>query len=835
MNICPLYRNITLICIALATQGSSLVFGQFSNSVEADGQENRPTGSWSDYFPYHQTQELVHCQSESEGTAFWAVRTEQALFLYHENDNSLQRLTTVEGMSESNPTALAWDEDGEILMVGYASGKLDLFSNSGDWLYTFNDIPQSNLIGDKSILQLLWGGPNDPDMIYAACGFGIVAMNIRSLDVRDTWYLEGQQNLRRCAGIAVHAAEDSAPVYVVWTDAGVFEAPTDHPFLSSPEAWTRWSDIPLETASYAHVAFAPDGDVVLHMKTGEASNPDELWLLNDGLWSAFPGWESGVVLDLETTEINASNPDWRIAIADFQSIRLFNANWEQVQLDYAADGIPLRVRDMAFKNKTTAVGDETIENFQDLFIANNQQGLLKMDITGEEQDGHWVLDGPPVPLVRDIDAWNDRVWIASGGIDATWTSMYHKHGFYGFQGNDWRWVTLGEGENNVSGINDPMCVSIDPLNPNHAYFGTWEEGLIEVLNDEVVTIFNATNSPLQSADFGGSPRIGVGGVDFDAFGNLWFTNAYAENGLHVRLQDGSFETMGLGNALGNDGWLGQVLVARNGYIWCIMPRNQGLLVYDTNKTPENTNDDDWRVLTSDENQGGLPSDDVYSIEEDLDGEIWVGTASGPCVIYLPSLVFDASNENPVASQILIQQDGNFQLLLETEVIQSICIDGGNRKWLGTQNSGVYLLSSDGTSEVAHFEAENSPLPSDRIFDIAINHRNGEVLIGTDRGMMGWRSDAKNFVVEIDELRAYPNPVTADFEGWITIDGLAYESTVHITTSAGRVVAQLESEGGRAVWDGLDWNGQPAGYGVYLVFATDENGDSAGTTKFAIMR
>ena len=506
-----------------------------------------------------------------------------------------------------------------------------------------------------------------------------------------------------------------------------------------------------------------------------------------------------------------------------------------MQLDYAADGIPLRVRDMAFKNKITVVGDETIESFQDLFIANNEQGLLKMDITGEEQDGHWVLDGPPVPLVRDIDAWNDRVWIASGGIDATWTSMYHKHGFYGFQGNDWRWINLGEGENNVSGINDPMCVSIDPLNPNHAYFGTWEEGLIEVLDDEVVAIFNATNSPLQSADFGGSPRIGVGGVDFDAFGNLWFTNAYAENGLHVRLQDGSFETMGLGNALGNDGWLGQVLVARNGYIWCIMPRNQGLLVYDTNKTPENTNDDDWRVLTSDANQGGLPSDDVYSIEEDLDGEIWVGTAAGPCVIYLPSLVFDTSNENPVASQILIQQDGNFQLLLETEVIQSICIDGGNRKWLGTQNSGVYLLSSDGTSEVAHFETENSPLPSDRIFDIAINHRNGEVLIGTDRGMMGWRSDANNFVVEIDQLRAYPNPVTADFEGWITIDGLAYESTVHITTSSGRVVAQLESEGGRAVWDGLDWGGQPVGYGVYLVFATDEKGDSAGTTKFAIMR
>ena len=320
-----IFQNCASLGLALLIQSFPVVFGQLAASSGTNPQENRPTGSWLDYFPYHQTEELVHCQGVSDETSFWAVRTEQALFLYHENDNSLQRLTTVEGMSESNPTALAWDEDGEILMVGYASGKLDLFSNSGDWLYTFNDIPQSNLIGDKSILQLMWGGPNDPDMVYAACGFGIVAMNIRSLDVRDTWYLEGQQNLRRCAGIAVHDAGNAAPVYVVWTDAGVFEAPTNHPFLSSPEAWNRWSDIPLETASYADVAFAPDGDVVVHMKTGDASHPDELWLLNDGLWSAFPGWESGVVLDLETTEINASNPDWRIAIADFQSIRLFNA------------------------------------------------------------------------------------------------------------------------------------------------------------------------------------------------------------------------------------------------------------------------------------------------------------------------------------------------------------------------------------------------------------------------------------------------------------------------------------------------------------------------------
>ena len=490
---------------------------------------------------------------------------------------------------------------------------------------------------------------------------------------------------------------------------------------------------------------------------------------------------------------------------------------------------------MAYRHAVEVMGDVAFVGFGDLFIANFEQGLLKMDVSGGEADAHWSPEGPPVALVRNVDAWNDQIWVASGGIDETWTSMYHKHGFYGMSGMRWNWIPNQDGLNDLAGINDPMAVSIDPTNPFHAYFGSWEEGLIEVQNGEVVDIYNESNSTLELGNFGGSPRVGVGGVDFDRFGNLWFTNAYSEAPLHVRLNDGSFVAMALGNALGNTGWLGDVLAARNGYIWCVMPRGQGVLVYDTNLTPGDTQDDDWRILTSDPAKGGLPSDDIYCLEEDLDGEIWIGTAAGPCVIYLPSVVFDDGYENPVASQILIQQDGNYQLLLETEVVETICIDGGNRKWIGTQNSGAYLLSSDGIDQVAHFTSDNSPLLSNQVTDIALNHRNGEVLIGTQRGLMGWRGDASNFVQEIDELRVYPNPVEADFEGWVTVEGLAYNSTVHITTLSGRTVATVQSEGGRAVWDTRDFSGELVPYGVYMVFATDATGASAGVTKLAVTR
>ena len=800
-------------------------------------QENRPVGTWTDYLPYHQTEELVHCTSAAD-SGFWAVRTEHALFKVEEWQNTVERISTVHGLSGSQPTALAWDAKGEMLIVGHASGVIDFFSNTGDWLYTLNDIAESNLIGDKSIVSLNWLESIDPDLIYVTTGFGVVIVNLRELDIRDTWYLEGQQSLRKCLGLAEHEGK-----FVVWTDAGVFEADVQHPFLSSPDAWSRWEDIPLESGYYAHLVFAPANAILLHMKTGDSNAPDDLWLKMEGIWQPFQASESTQILDIEADAIGSNPEDWRIAIADHQSIRIFDHTWEQVQLDYAADGVPLRVRDMAFSHRTEVFGNVMQMSFQDVFIANFEQGLLKMDITGDEQDAHWTPEGPPVALVRDVDAWNDQIWVASGGIDETWTGMYHKHGFYGMSGVRWNWIPNEDGENDLLGINDPMVVSIDPLNPFHVFFGSWEEGLIEVQNEAspetgppvIVAIHNETNSTLQLGDFGGSPRCGIGGLDFDDAGNLWISNAHAEDPLHVRLADGTFHSMPLGNALGNERWLGDVLAARNGYVWCVLPRGYGLLVYDTNNTPAETGDDDWRILTTSESKGGLPSDDIYSIEEDLDGEIWIGTSAGPCVIYLPSVVFDDANENPVASQILIEQDGNYQLLLETEVIESICIDGGNRKWLGTQNSGAYLLSADGIDQVAHFTELNSPLLSNQITDIAINHRNGEVLIGTQRGLMGWRSDANNFQSEITDLRIYPNPVRSDFEGWVTLEGLAYESTIHVTTLSGRAVAELQSEGGRAVWDTRDFNGELVPYGVYLFFATDPSGSSAGVAKLAVTR
>ena len=52
--------------------------------------------------------------------------------------------------------------------------------------------------------------------------------------------------------------------------------------------------------------------------------------------------------------------------------------------------------------------------------------------------------------------------------------------------------------------------------------------------------------------------------------------------------------------------------------------------------------------------------------------------------------------------------------------------GATGKWLATLNSGAFLLSPDGRTEVAHFTVDNSPLLSNEVYDIAIDQESGLV-------------------------------------------------------------------------------------------------------------
>jgi hypothetical protein len=128
---------------------------------------------------------------------------------------------------------------------------------------------------------------------------------------------------------------------------------------------------------------------------------------------------------------------------------------------------------------------------------------------------------------------------------------------------------LPESTNDIQGIKDILDVSIDPTDPSHVVFSSYEEGLVELRGGEVVRVLNAENSSLQTSLVGGTPRSAVGGIDFDRAGNLWFTNPWVSGALHVMLPDGSTVAMDLGDE-GQNLLFSDVEVTRDGYVWAVL-------------------------------------------------------------------------------------------------------------------------------------------------------------------------------------------------------------------------------------------------------------------------
>ena len=178
-------------------------------------------------------------------------------------------------------------------------------------------------------------------------------------------------------------------------------------------------------------------------------------------------------------------------------------------------------------------------------------------------------------------------------------------------------------------------------------------------------------------------------------------------------------------------------------------------MYDDNNTPNTPSDDQDTRLSNNAGSGGLPSNEVLSIAKDKDGEIWVGTNKGPAVFYNPEEVFGVNGD---ARQVL-EADGYVEPIIANESVSAIAIDGANRKWFGTKSSGVFVYSPDGSTQVHHFDKENSPLFSNNINDISINGTTGEVYTtATDKGLISYRGEATEGQEKHNNVLVYPNPV-----------------------------------------------------------------------------
>jgi hypothetical protein len=312
-------------------------------------------------------------------------------------------------------------------------------------------------------------------------------------------------------------------------------------------------------------------------------------------------------------------------------------------------------------------------------------------------------------------------------------------------------------------------------------------------------------------------------IAFSKNGNGWILND--QKGL-TYIQNNNSKIYSLPSGINLNG-NSKMVANQQEQIWITNPSIQGVYVFQSDNHFTSAT---WVQKTTGSNNGNLPSNKVTSIIEDNDGAIWVGTDNGIGIFNCGDISKEACN----AYLPIVKTNGFNAYLFQKETIQCMAVDAANRKWIGT-NNGAWLISQDGLSIIEHFTKENSPLPTDTIYQIVIEPTNGEVFFQTSQEWVSYRGTATKAVNHQAAVFIYPNPVPPNFNGPISFKNLVENVQVKITDLTGKLVFQTRAQGGQAIWNGKTYEGNSVATGIYLVFIRDDEGNEKGVGKIMITK
>ncbi|MBI9036714.1 MAG: T9SS type A sorting domain-containing protein [Bacteroidales bacterium] len=757
--------------------------------------QNIGVGQWRDQLPYKKSIDVVEA-----GEIIYCA-TPYSLFYYNKTDESVQRLTKVNGLSDVGINAINYSSDHKTLVIAYSNTNIDLIK--GNVIINIPDIKRKTILGNKTISKILF----IDKYAYLSCGFGIVVLDVENEEIHDTYYIGPEGSKINILDLTFN---DTA--FFAATESGIYYASLTNPNLANFSSWTKDNSVLTLNKNFNAIQ-AFNGRVFANISNPDIYNSDILLFYNGTDWEVFNPAET-----YTKREISVNYNQMIISCSD--NVQVFDLDFN---LNYLINSV----------NSTYPIPyDAIIDKDNYVWIADKRLSLIKTWDKGHGAESI-ELNGPGSVNVFQLASGGKDIWVAPGGRSNSWASMSLNNGLFHFNGDDWTTYN----SSNITAFDtiiDFVCIAIYPGNPQRVFSGGWGTpnsfgtGVIELLNGEINEIYTPQNSAVQPLDGYSFNRTSA--VCFDNNNNLWIANSGANLLLTVKTYEGDWKALDLGtNARSFD--LGKMIIDSYNQKWIIKrvtdANSQYLVVFNDNNTILDTSDDETKLLGKQENRGNIPGSKVYSMAVDLDGEVWIGTDEGICVFYSPENIFESSTIN--AQRILVEQDGYVQYLLETEIVTAITINGANQKWMGTQKAGVFLLSEDGTEEIHHFTEDNSPLLSNDIIDIAINS-DGEVFFGTTKGIISFKGYATPGGPTNNDVYAYPNPVREDFSGVIAIRGLVKNANVKITDISGTLIYSTQAEGGQAIWDGKNFDGRRAHTGVYMVFSSNDDGSETLVTK-----
>ncbi|WP_181304668.1 two-component regulator propeller domain-containing protein [Rufibacter sp. XAAS-G3-1] len=761
----------------------AVVLSALLGSSGANAQSSQlPLGGWQVHVPNHRAKAVA----ETPSSVYCA--TEDGFFRYLKEDHTLQKLSRTNGFSDVNLNTLNYDSVSATLVVAYENTNLDLLKDGK--VHNLTELVRKPMTGAKIIHHLY----THNKMAFVSTSFGLVVVDLVKLEIKDTYSNLGAK------GEAVQVFSST-----VWHDSlyiassnGVMSANLNNPNLLDFRSWRRF-----DASQGLPVGISADA-----VKTISA--------FEGGVYAGVNG--TGVYRFNGTTWSKAgfSTQDHQFRSMETNGKRLLITGAQEV-LEVSSTGQASRLLQPLFQNLRMAIPARA----GGVWAASYEKGLVQ--VTNAGAIAH-VPNGPAFVDVFGVYAERGLFTVLGGGYSQGYLQRSSPAGFYQYQNGQWTSYNFASGGQFPPNARDLVMARRNPVN-GKLYIASYGAGLLEWDNLNQVKLYNNTNSPLLSAlDANDRNFIRVPGIAIDAAGSVWVTNRnqFANApGLFELKPDGTWKSHPFtGYSLGSG--LDKVVVDDSGYKWVTISTNgtdAGMVVYDDLTAKY--------AYIGGAGQGGLPGKQVFALAVDQQGEIWAGTNSGVAVFSSTPEIFTSSY---AGAYLPIYER---RPLLQGQVIRSIAVDGGNRKWIGT-DTGLWLFHETGEEMILHFTTKNSPLPSDKIIDLCVDPSTGEVLIGTEGGIAVFRGTAtRTETVNKNCLQVYPNPVRIGFSGNIGISGVPDNGWVKITDVAGFLVFEGKAAGGTFAWHGRDYNGRKAKPGVYIVLASSADGTQTCMTKIAV--
>ena len=724
----------------------------------------------------------------------------QSLFSVNKKTELIDYHTRLNGLNGSRIDHIAHNVTLNKMLITYQDGQLDIIDSSGE-IKNISDLHLKQMSVSKEVNDICMY----QNKAYLAMNFGILVVDILKMEIEDTYY------------IGLNSTEVKVD-YISINNEKIYAASQFGLYIA------KLSDNLIDYNFWKKEELPGDKDLQgMRMHNGSIYilRGNNLYVFKDNQWRICPSQISLRKLCKTPNHLYVL-PDTAYGVAEVKDIM----NIEMAH--------------------TYGYVNAVAEDGSSVWFATKDDGVVRYNNNLYKP---FFPDGPSSNYSYRLRFFGDKLYMLPGGRWATQLTRFGEIMIY----DNGEWTNIKNGklvEQANHTIYDVMNVAQDPKDSQHYFVTTYGTGMLEMRADSVVKLFLPNNSDLQSAAANNPDNYTrTDGAMFDEQGNLWVLNmGNIDYNVHVINTKGDWYHLELyyNNTRIPIYTAGEIMVDRRNSQWKWIPilrDNTGLILLQDNGTPTNSSDDKvvYRSEWMDQNGHLIAPEFIYCMAQDYNNTIWVGTSKG---LFIIKQDVDFSNSNACERIIIPRNDGT-QLgdyLLENEQINSIVVDGANRIWIGTASSGLYLmqftestLDADYTLEtVSHFTTENSLLPSNNILSIAIQESTGEVFIGTGSGLVSYMSDAIEPEEDYNNLYVYPNPVYSTYQGQVVIKGLVEDTQIRIVDASGNLLKILQSNGGEAVWNMTNANGNRVASGVYTVLCNSRGGQMHDSVKILIM-